>query len=61
MAAGAGKTPNDVLCTFSLDYIQSTAHEGSLLLIAGQTVESAEMLYALYETVDKDPRVKFKF
>ena len=24
-------------------------------------VESAEMLYALYENVDKDPRVKFKF
>lgn len=24
-------------------------------------VENAEMLYALYENVDKDPRVKFKF
>ena len=24
-------------------------------------VESAEMLYSLYENVDKDPRVKFKF
>ncbi len=24
-------------------------------------VESAEMLYALYENVDRDPRVKFKF
>lgn len=24
-------------------------------------VQNAEMLYALYENVDKDPRVKFKF
>lgn len=24
-------------------------------------VENAEMLYTLYENVDKDPRVKFKF
>lgn len=24
-------------------------------------VENAEMLYALYENVDRDPRVKFKF
>lgn len=24
-------------------------------------VKSSEMLYALYEKVDKDPRVKFKF
>ena len=24
-------------------------------------VESAEMLYTLYENIDRDPRVKFKF
>jgi hypothetical protein len=24
-------------------------------------VENADMLYALYENVDKNPRVKFKF
>jgi putative lipoic acid-binding regulatory protein len=32
-----------------------------LSLTVDAPVESAEMLYSLYENIDKDPRVKFKF
>lgn len=44
------------------DIEYSTKAMGKWISVTVQApVESAEMLYTLYENVDKDPRVKFKF
>ena len=50
-------------CSVSVDKVKySERIKGKWLSVTvSAPVESAEMLYSLYENVDKDPRVKFKF
>lgn len=50
-------------CMVSAENIKHTSRANGkwLSLTVHAPVQSAEMLYTLYENIDKDPRVKFKF
>ena len=44
----------------SIDYSERRSGKWTSVTVSAP-VESAEMLYVLYENIEKDPRVKFKF
>ncbi len=50
-------------CSVSVDDVKHTTRANGkwLSVTVHAPVQSAEMLYGLYENIDKDPRVKFKF
>jgi putative lipoic acid-binding regulatory protein len=54
VAESCGTVPKSIAHT-----VRTTGKWTSLTVYA--PVQSAEMLYSLYEIIDKDPRVRFKF
>jgi len=50
-------------CSVSASEVEYSAREKGkwLSVTVHAPVQNAEMLYSLYENIDKDPRVKFKF